>query len=169
MQQDAAAKMSRWFRATAKAHAPAMVAEEEDKHLLQVEHALLQLLNDDIAEADRILKQHDSSYHHLGRGISNFIASMLGVEKELLKDAAATLQLAENKTWEDMKKAQASPTAYKSAIYPPGTEYLLCYASMSSLTHKLERSLITMIETVSQLTSAICAVLSGSVTEAIKG
>jgi hypothetical protein len=111
-----------------------MVAEEEDEHLQQVEHALLQLLNDDIAEADRILKQHDSSYHHLGRGISNFIASMLGVEKELLKDAAATLQLAENKTWEDMKKAQASPTAYKSSIYPPGTEYLLCYASMTTST-----------------------------------
>jgi ATP-dependent Clp protease ATP-binding subunit ClpA len=112
-----------------------MVAEEEDKHLQQVEHALLQLLNDDIAEADRILKQHNSSYHHLGRGISNFIASMLGVEKELLKDAANTLHLAENKTWEDMKKAQASATAYKSSIYPPGTEYLLCYASMASMIH----------------------------------
>ncbi|KAE9376876.1 outer membrane protein-like protein iml2 [Stipitochalara longipes BDJ] len=142
--------MSRWFRSTTTVKAPAMVAEEEDAHLQQVEHALLQLLNDDIAEADRILKQHNSSYHHLGRGISNFIASMLGVEKELLKDAANTLHLAENKTWEDMKRAQASPTAYKSSIYPPGTEYLLCYA-------------------ISQLTGAICAVLSGSVTEAIKG
>jgi ATP-dependent Clp protease ATP-binding subunit ClpA len=125
--------MSRWFRSAAMPKAPTMVAEEEDAHLLQVEHALLQLLNDDIAEADKILRQHNSSYHHLGRGISNFIASMLGVEKELLKDAAATLHLAENKTWEDMKKAQASPTAYKSSIYPPGTEYLLCYASMASI------------------------------------
>ncbi|KAE8443318.1 hypothetical protein EG329_001961 [Mollisiaceae sp. DMI_Dod_QoI] len=142
--------MSRWFRAAAKSHAPAMVAEEEDRHLQNVEHALLQLLNDDIAEADKILKQQDSSYHHLGRGISSFIASMLGVEKELLKDAAATLQVAENKTWEDMKKAQKEPTAYQSNIYPPGTEYLLCFA-------------------ISQLTSAICAVLSGSVTEAVKG
>jgi len=115
-----------------------MVAEEEDEHLQQVEHALLQLLNDDIAEADRILKQHNSAYHHLGRGISSFIASMLGVEKELLKDAANTLHIAENKTWEDMKKAQASPTAYKSSIYPPGTEYLLCYASMASTTHSMK-------------------------------
>jgi ATP-dependent Clp protease ATP-binding subunit ClpA len=129
--------MSRWFRSAATPKAPAMVAEEEDAHLQQVEHALLQLLNDDIAEADRILKQHNSSYHHLGRGISNFIASMLGVEKELLKDAATTLQLAENKTWEDMKKAQASPAAYKSPIYPPGTEYLLCYASMTSITYTI--------------------------------
>jgi hypothetical protein len=127
-----------------------MVAAEEDEHLHSVEHALLKLLNDDIEAADKILKQHDSSYHHLGRGISSFIASMLGVEKELLKDAAAALQTAENKTWDDMKKAQRESTAYQSAIYPPGTEYLLCYA-------------------IAQLTSAITAVLSGSVTEAIKG
>ncbi|KUJ20335.1 outer membrane protein-like protein iml2 [Mollisia scopiformis] len=141
--------MSRWFRGVAKSNAPSMIAEEEDQHLHQVEEALLRLLNDDIAEADRILKQQDSSYHHLGRGISSFIASMLGVEKELLKDAAATLQVAETKTWEDMKKAQREPTAFQSHIYPPGTEYLLCFA-------------------ISQLTSAICAVLSGSVTEAVK-
>lgn len=80
--------MSRWFRAAARSHAPTMVAEEEDRHLQQVEHALLQLLNDDIAQADKILKEQNSSYHHLGRGISSFIASMLGVEKELLKDVS---------------------------------------------------------------------------------
>ena len=111
-----------------KASAP-MVAEEEDRHLLQVEQALLKLLNDDIAEADKILKQQNSSYHHLGRGISSFISSMLAAEKELMKDAASILQTAENKTWEDMKTAQKSPTAFQSHIYPPGTEYLLCYAS----------------------------------------
>jgi hypothetical protein len=38
------------------------------------------------------------------------------------------LQEAETKTWDDMKKAQREPTAFKSSIYPPGTEYLLCYA-----------------------------------------
>ncbi|KAH6719061.1 outer membrane protein-like protein iml2 [Leptodontidium sp. 2 PMI_412] len=141
--------MSRWFRGATKAAAP-MVAEEEDRHLLQVEQALLKLLNDDIAEADKILKQQNSSYHHLGRGISSFISSMLAAEKELMKDAASILQTAENKTWEDMKTAQKSPTAFKSSIYPPGTEYLLCYA-------------------ISQLTSAICAVLSGSVTGAMGG
>lgn len=112
-----------------------MVAEEEDRHLLQVEQALLKLLNDDIAEADKILKQQNSSYHHLGRGISSFISSMLAAEKELMKDAASILQTAENKTWEDMKTAQKSPTAFKSSIYPPGTEYLLCYASKPSISN----------------------------------
>ena len=142
--------MSRWFRSAVKAHAPAMTAEEEDQHLQSVESALLKLLDDDIEAADKILKEQNSSYHHLGRGISSFIASTLGVEKELLKDAATTLQVAETKTWEDMKKAQREPDAFRSEIYPPGTEYLLCYA-------------------IAQLTSAITAVLSGSVTQAISG
>ncbi|EKD15804.1 breast cancer protein [Drepanopeziza brunnea f. sp. 'multigermtubi' MB_m1] len=144
--------MSRWFRSATKGTAP-MVAEEEDRHLLQVEQALLRLLNDDIVEADKLLKQQDSSYHHLGRGISSFISSMLAAEKEIMKEAAAVLQTAENKTWEDMKSAQRSPTAFQSQIYPPGTEYLLCYSNVQ----------------VSQLTSAICAVMSGSVTGAMGG
>lgn len=112
-----------------------MVAENEDRHLLQVEQALLRLLNDDIVEADKILKEQDSSYHHLGRGISSFISSMLAAEKELMKDAANVLQSAETKSWEDMKTAQKSPAAYQSHIYPPGTEYLLCYASKYSFSH----------------------------------
>jgi len=127
-----------------------MIAAEEDAHLQDVEFALLQLLNDDIEAANAILQKSDSSYHHLGRGISGFIGAVLGAEKELLKDAANTLQIAENKTWEDMKIAQKERTAYQSKIYAPGTEYQLCYA-------------------ISQLTSAITAVMSGSVTEAVKG
>jgi hypothetical protein len=128
--QNTIAIIMSWFSSAVKAHHPTMVAAEEDQHLQDVEFALLQLLNDDIAEADRILKQQDSSYHYLGRGISSFIASMLGVEKELLKDAATALQLAESKTWDDMKRAQKEPQAYHSRIYPPGTEYLLCYAGI---------------------------------------
>lgn len=120
--------MSRWFGGKAKAHEPTLTASQEDEHLKEVETALLHLLNDDIEQAEKILKKQDSSYHHLGRGILSFLASMLGVEKELLKDAANTLQAAENKSWEDMKKAQKEPAAFQSKIYPPGTEYLLCYA-----------------------------------------
>lgn len=121
------ATMSRWFRAVKQA--PAMTAAEEDQQLQDVEQALLQLLNDNIEEADKSLKQGHSSYHHLGRGISSFIASMLGAEKELLKDAAAILQDAETRTWDDMKRAEKDSNAFRSDIYPPGTEYLLCYSS----------------------------------------
>lgn len=141
--------MSRWFKGGAKA-APSMVYEEEEEYLRIAEGAMLRLLDDNIDEATGILKQHNSSYHALGRGISSFIASMLGAEKELLKEAASVLQTAEDKSWEDMKRAQKEPTAFRSKIYPPGTEYLLCYA-------------------IAQFTGALAAVLSGSVTEAIRG
>ncbi|KAF5869891.1 putative mitochondrial outer membrane protein iml2 protein [Botrytis fragariae] len=141
--------MSRWFRSAVKA-APTMVGEDEEQHLRDVEAAMLKLLNDDIDEADKLLKKNDSSYHHLGRGISGFLSAMMGVEKDLLKEAAVILLEAENKSWEDMKKAQKESTAFQSNIYPQGTEYLLCYS-------------------VAQLTSAITAVLSGSITEAVKG
>ena len=127
--------MSRWFRGVTKAQKP-MIAAEEDLYLQQAESALLQLLNDDIVGADRTLKNGNSSYHHLGRGISSFLASMLGGEKELLKDAAAVLQDAESRTWEDMKRAQRDPGAFRSEIYPPGTEYLLCYSSKGHLPSK---------------------------------
>lgn len=140
--------MSRWFKPAAKA-AP-LAAEQEEQHLRAAESAMLRLLDDDIEEATKILNQKDSSYHYLGAGIASFIASMLGGEKELLKDAVSVLQTAEDKSWEYMKRAQKDPTAFRSKIYPPGTEYFLCYA-------------------IAQFTGALAAVLSGSVTEAIRG
>lgn len=121
--------MSRWFRGATKAQAPSLDAATENQHLQDVELALLKLLNDDVDEANEALKKGNSSYHYVGRGISSFIASMLGAEKELVKNASALLQEAENKSWDDMKRAQRDPGAYRSAIYPPGTEYLLCYSS----------------------------------------
>ncbi|POS84753.1 hypothetical protein EPUL_001163 [Erysiphe pulchra] len=141
--------MSRWFGAISKAQVP-MIASVEEAHLRQVQDALLMLLNDDPVSADKILSSADSSFHLGGRGISMFLSSILGAESELLKDAAKTIQGAENKAWEDMKRAQKDSTAFRSNIYPPGTEYLLCYA-------------------ISLLTGAICSVLSGSVVQAISG
>ncbi|RKF60114.1 Inclusion body clearance protein iml2 [Erysiphe neolycopersici] len=141
--------MSRWFGAASRAQVP-MSASVEEAHLRQVQDALLMLLNDDPVSADKILSSADSSFHLGGRGISMFLSSMLGAESELLKDASKTIQEAENKAWEDMKRAQKDSSAYRSNIYPPGTEYLLCYV-------------------VSLLTGAICAVLSGSIVQAISG
>jgi hypothetical protein len=127
--------MASWFRSAVK-HQPMLEAEEEDKHLRHVETALLQLLNDDIVEADRILKEHESSYHYLGRGISSFLSSMLGGEKEMVKEALSKLLASETKNWDDMKKAQKEPTAYRSQIYPAGTEYLLCYVGKFIISSK---------------------------------
>lgn len=80
-----------------------MTAALEEQHLQDVQRALLKLLNDDTEAADAILKQQDSAYHHLGRGISGFIGAMLATEKEMLKEASATLIVAENKNWDDSR------------------------------------------------------------------
>jgi hypothetical protein len=120
--------MASWFRSAVKQQPP-MEAEAEDRHLKHVETALLQLLNDDIDEAEKTLKEHESSYHYLGRGISSFLSAMLGGEKEMVKEALTKILASENKNWDDMKKAQKEDTAYRSNIYPAGTEYLLCYCS----------------------------------------
>lgn len=122
--------MSRWFGAISKAQVQ-MSASVEETYLRQVQDALLMLLNDDPTSANKILSSADSAFHLGGRGISMFLSSMLGAESELLKDAAKMIQEAENKALEDMKRAQKDSTAFRSTIYPPGTEYLLCYAGMS--------------------------------------
>ncbi|RAL65028.1 hypothetical protein DID88_001136 [Monilinia fructigena] len=114
--------MSRWFRSAAKA-APAMVGEDEEQHLRSVEGAMLKLLNDDIEEADKLLKKQDSFVSSFGK--RNF---RLGRYEE------------------SPKGTNGISIAHISAGYGN----LLCYS-------------------VAQLTSAITAVLSGSITEAVKG
>lgn len=125
--------MNRFFgKPIVKQQSP-MIAAEESKNLQETEAALLYLLNDDIAAADAILNGGDSSFHHLGRGVSAFIAAMFASEKDLLKGAAVILQESETRTWDDMKRAETDSTAFRSEIYPPGTEYLLCYCSRLQL------------------------------------
>ena len=112
---------------TAAKQQHSMNAADQSKALQETEQALLHLLNDDMAEADRLLNNGDSSFHHLGRGVAKFIAAIFASEKELLKDTAVVLAEAEQRTWDDMKRAEVDPNAFRSEIYPPGTEYLLAY------------------------------------------
>ena len=63
--------------------------------------------------------------------------------------AANALSLAENSAYERQRQVSKDPNAYKSPIYPPGTEYAVCQAE-------------------AQLMSAVVGVLNESLTEAIK-
>ncbi len=118
--------MSRWFRAAKPP--PPMVAAEQEAHLLNAEKALLQVLDDNIERAEEILYSDETSFHHVGRALSKFMAAMLSAERETIAEAAALLQVAENKSWEDLKRSQKDEGAFRSTIYPPGTEYLLCHS-----------------------------------------
>lgn len=77
-----------------------------------------------------------------------FLKAIMGFEQDVMKEASERLADAEAASSEH--RSRASRDAYKSAIYPPGAEYSLCYAE-------------------SLIMSAVIGVLNESLTESIRG
>ncbi len=139
-------------------------AEREKSDMEDAMAAAAMIMNDDIdgAEARLRARKDPSAFHQLGLGLSTFMRAMLGLEKEIMAEAASQLLECENRAWADMKKAQKDATAggwfgrrsskagLTSQIYPPGSEFALVHAE-------------------AQLMGAIVSVLQESVTDALKG
>lgn len=125
---------------------------DEERELQHGLDAVIWIMSDDVDKADRALHEENSSFHMLGRGVVCFMRAVMGFEQDVMKEAADRLLAAENKSWDEMKRAQKHPERYQSKgrLYSAGQEYALCYAE-------------------SQLMSAVVAVLNESLTESIKG
>jgi hypothetical protein len=108
--------------------------------------SVAKLMNDDIDGAEIDLKKGSSAFHAMGLGITTFMRSVLGFEKEIMAEANSRLAECENMAWTEQKKALKGD----GQIYPPGSEYSLVHAE-------------------AQLMGAVVAVLHESLTEAIKG
>ncbi|ORY62405.1 breast cancer protein [Pseudomassariella vexata] len=124
--------------------------------MAQIEDAMAsasKIMNDDIEGAEAGLRKGDSVFHSLGMGLTTFMKSVLGFEKDIMTEASNRLNDCETAAWNEMKKAQKEAAANGSGasqIYPPGTEFALINAE-------------------AQLMGAVVAVLYESLTEGIRG
>jgi hypothetical protein len=65
-------------------------ATDESKDLEDALIAATMIMNDDVDGADRKLMESDSAFHQLGRGVTLFMRSLLGFEKDVMKDVQHT-------------------------------------------------------------------------------
>ncbi|KAF2002768.1 hypothetical protein P154DRAFT_520537 [Amniculicola lignicola CBS 123094] len=111
--------------------------------------AVSYIMSDDVDAAEKHLSNSSSPFHQLGKGVVTFIRATLGFEQDIMREASETLSSAEDSAYEHQRRAQRTPHAYQSPIYPAGTEYAVCLAE-------------------AQLMSAIVGMLNESLTEAVR-
>ncbi|PGH14180.1 hypothetical protein AJ80_06049 [Polytolypa hystricis UAMH7299] len=109
-------------------------------------------MDDDVDSAEEGLKDGTSSFHKLGKGVVAFVRATLGFEQDIMRHASERLAEAETSAYNDQHKATHNAharNAYRSSIYAPGSEYLLC-------------------QSMAQLMAAVVGMLNESLTESIR-
>ncbi|USP74216.1 mitochondrial outer membrane protein iml2 [Curvularia clavata] len=143
-------KVSGWLKGHhTPGHAKSLDSLSEFAQIQDAMAAVTYIMADDIESAEAHLNKGSSPFHQLGAGVCVFMRATLGFEPEIVREAANALYVAENSAYEQQRRASKDPNSYRSAIYPPGTEYAVCMAE-------------------AQLMSAVVGVLNESLTEAVK-
>jgi len=142
-------KVGGWLKGHTPGHSKSLDSLSEMAQIEDAMSAVTYIMADDIESAEAHLSKGSSPFHQLGAGVCVFIRATLGFEPEIVREAANALSVAENSAYEHQRRVSKDPNAYKSPIYPPGTEYAVCQAE-------------------AQLMSAVVGVLNESLTEAIK-
>lgn len=83
-------RIGSWLRGSAKVTANGstrpLTAADESKDLDEAMLAATMIMNDDVDGADIKLKEGNSSFHQLGRGVTLFMRALLGFEQEIMKE-----------------------------------------------------------------------------------
>jgi hypothetical protein len=150
-------RLGAWFRGSTPLKSSAKSSPAGSQiDLIAAEVAVLEdamvsagkIMNDDIEGAEEGLKKGSSAFHSLGMGITTFMRSILGFEKDIMTEAANRLMASETLALAEQRKAEHHGGSSK--VYPPGAEFQLVQAE-------------------AQLMGAVLAVLHESLTEGIRG
>lgn len=114
------------------------------------------LMDDRIAEAQRLLADGNSTYFKLARGVIAFIEATLGFESEAIKTASEMLNKAENSAY--AQRAHAVKAGIRtSSHFSPGLEYSVVYAEaqlLGAITLFLSESVIDTAKALLKLRKA---------------
>ncbi|KAF5101258.1 hypothetical protein D0Z00_000928 [Geotrichum galactomycetum] len=114
------------------------------------------LMDDHMNETDELLKNENSAFCKLAKGVISFIEAILGFEPDVIKLACDTLYEAEQAAYKERQKAIKN-NKISSSRFPPGLEYSVAYAEaqlLSAITLFLSESVIDNAKALYRLRKA---------------
>ncbi|EHA52771.1 mitochondrial outer membrane protein IML2 [Pyricularia oryzae 70-15] len=148
-----------------------MTAEQQElADLSDAMQAMAHIMNDDPESAEAHLRQRKdpSSFHLLGLGVSIFMRSILGFEKDVMAEASKCIADCETRSWNDKVKGERREPATDGRLFPNGSEFAIVYAQallMNAVVSVLHESLTDALKAFYKLRKAMAVMSSISAAE----